>query len=243
MREKSKKQEGEGMGIEVSIIIPCYNEIESLPGLMEGLDAAVSKLEGLDKKVEVVIVDDGSGDGSFSYLKEQAGEREYLLVVGLRKNFGQTAAMSAGIDHSSGSVLVFMDADMQNNPDDIPLLLQYIDEGYDVVSGWRKNRKDNLLTRKVPSVVANWIIGRVGGMRLHDYGCTLKAYRREVLAPVKLYGEMHRFLPLHASWIGARIKEVVVRHNPRKHGVSKYGLMRTFKVLLDLFTVKFLVFL
>ncbi|MFH1434143.1 MAG: glycosyltransferase family 2 protein [Pseudomonadota bacterium] len=240
MPEKSKKKEGEGEDIEVSIIIPCYNEIGSLPGLLEGLDAAVAKLKGLDKKAEVVIVDDGSMDGSFSYLKQQAGERDYLLVVGLRKNFGQTAAMSAGIDHGSGRILVFMDADMQNDPDDIPLLLQYIDEGYDVVSGWRKNRKDKLLTRRLPSVAANWIIGRIGGMRLHDYGCTLKAYKREVLAPVKLYGEMHRFLPLHASWIGARIKEVAVRHHPRKHGVSKYGLTRTFKVLLDLLTVKFL---
>lgn len=237
-REKTGNKEKKDM--DVSIIIPCYNEIESIPHLMEALDDTVEKLRGLEKTVEVVIVDDGSRDGSFGCLKEQAGRRDYLVVVGLRRNFGQTSAMSAGIDHSSGRVIVFMDADMQNDPGDIPMLLEYIDEGYDVVSGWRKDRKDTFITRRLPSVTANWIIGKVGGLRLHDYGCTLKAYRRDVLGPVRLYGEMHRFLPLHASWIGADIHEVVVRHHPRKHGKSKYGLVRTFKVLLDLLTVKFL---
>jgi len=158
----------------------------------------------------------------------------------LRRNYGQTAAMAAGFDRARGAYIVPMDADLQNDPDDIPMLLAKLEEGFDVVSGWRKERKDRALTRRLPSRIANWVIGKVGGLPLHDYGCTLKAYRREFLAPVRLYGEMHRFIPIYAKWAGARVTEVVVRHHARSEGRSKYGLGRTLKVLLDLMTVKFL---
>ncbi len=187
-----------------------------------------------------MIVDDGSKDESFARLKAAAATRPWLRLIRFRRNFGQTAAMAAGFDLARGAYVVPMDADLQNDPDDIPLLLARLDEGYDVVSGWRKDRQDKALTRRLPSKIANWLIGRVSGVRLHDYGCTLKAYRREVLEPVRLYGEMHRFIPIYAKWAGARITEQVVRHHPRNEGKSKYGLARTLKVLLDLTTVKFL---
>ncbi|HPX91045.1 MAG TPA: glycosyltransferase family 2 protein, partial [Spirochaetota bacterium] len=188
----------------------------------------------------IIFVDDGSSDSSYDILKEIASSDKNVRLVRFRRNFGQTAAMAAGIDYSKGEVIVFMDSDLQNEPEDIGKLLEKIDEGYDVVSGWRANRQDKLISRKIPSKIANWLIARVTGVPLHDLGCSLKAYRGEVLRQVNLYGEMHRFIPVHASWIGARITEVPVGHHARQFGKSKYGIKRTFKVLLDLITVKFM---
>jgi glycosyltransferase involved in cell wall biosynthesis len=189
-----------------------------------------------------VYVDDGSSDGSLSVLETFAeDDPEHTCVVGLRRNFGQTAAIAAGIDHAEGDVIVLMDADMQNDPADIPRMLEKIEEGYDVVSGWRRSRQDTFLTRTLPSRIANWLISTVTGVHLHDYGCTLKAYRREVLTGFRLYGEMHRFIPAYAHTVGARIIELPVTHHPRKFGKTKYGLSRTIKVILDLFTVKFMI--
>jgi glycosyltransferase involved in cell wall biosynthesis len=225
---------------QVSIIIPCYEEEQTIPRLCAALDDVVGKLEAGGRPTEVLIVDDGSRDASFDRLKAAAATRPWMRLVKFRRNFGQTAAMAAGFDRARGAYIVPMDADLQNDPDDIPMLLARLEEGFDIVSGWRKNRQDKAMSRKLPSKIANWLIGRVTGVRLHDYGCTLKAYRREVLEPVRLYGEMHRFIPVYAKWSGARITEQVVRHHPRKEGKSKYGLARTLKVLLDLTTVKFL---
>jgi glycosyltransferase involved in cell wall biosynthesis len=226
--------------MDLTIVIPCYNEADCLPGLLETLDRFVHGFVDGGKTCEVILVDDGSTDGSADLASAGAAERPYLRVLRLRRNFGQTAAMAAGFDHALGDVIVPMDADLQNDPADIPRLLEEIDKGYDVVSGWRRERHDTFLTRRLPSAVANWFIGRVGGLRLHDYGCTLKAYRREALEHVHLYGEMHRFIPLLARWTGATVTEVEVTHHPRTLGQSKYGLGRTLKVLLDLITVKFL---
>ena len=226
---------------QVSIVIPCYDEEQTIPRLCTALDGAVAKLAAGGRSTEVVVVDDGSNDDSFGRLKQAAETRPWLRLVRFRRNYGQTAAMAAGFDRARGVYIVPMDADLQNDPEDIPLLLERLEQGgFDVVSGWRKDRQDKALTRRLPSKVANWLIGKVSGVRLHDYGCTLKAYRREVLEPVRLYGEMHRFIPIYAKWSGARITEQVVRHHPRIEGKSKYGLMRTLKVLLDLTTVKFL---
>jgi glycosyltransferase involved in cell wall biosynthesis len=224
-------------GVFLSVIIPVYNEEDSIPQLHERLTAAVS---ALDRPYEIVYVDDGSTDGSLSVLQAAVAEDPYALVIQLRKNFGQTAAMSAGIDHSQGEIIVFMDADLQNDPADIPKLLAKIDEGYDLVSGWRVYRKDHWLWRRFPSLVANRLISYATGVRLRDYGCTLKAYRREILDGIRLYGEMHRFVPAYAHLVGATVAEIPVGHFPRMYGQSKYGLSRTFKVILDLFTVKFL---
>ena len=222
--------------MKISLVIPVYNEVESVPRLHRAIGEA---LAGID--YEVVYVDDGSTDGSVEVLEEivRRDSSTSRLVV-LRRNFGQTAAMAAGIDNSVGEVIVTLDADMQNDPADIPLLIQKIDEGYDVVSGWRVDRQDAALRRRIPSRVANWLISKVTGVRLHDYGCTLKAYRREVLEGFHLYGEMHRFIPAYAGGVGARIIEVPVRHHARRFGRTKYGLERTLKVVLDLLTVKFL---
>ena len=222
----------------VSVIIPVYNEAESLPILQEALHKA---LDGQDFPWEVVYVDDGSLDQSLGILSDIAREDvDHVCVVQLRRNFGQTAAIAAGIDYAQGEILVLMDADMQNDPADIPMMLEKIKQGYDVVSGWRINRQDPFMTRKLPSRIANGLISRVTGVRLHDYGCTLKAYRREVITGFRLYGEMHRFIPAFAGWVGANIIEVPVNHHPRRFGKTKYGLERTIKVILDLFTVKFL---
>ncbi len=223
----------------LSIVIPVYNEEESLPFLRQALDRALAEVT---YAWQVVLVDDGSRDGSLTVLESFVQQDPaHYLVVALRRNFGQTAAIAAGIDHAAGEVIVLMDADMQNDPADIPMMLEKIDEGYDVVSGWRFKRQDTFLTRTLPSRLANGLISRVTGVHLHDYGCTLKAYRREVLTGFRLYGEMHRFIPAYAGYVGARIIEVPVRHHPRRYGKAKYGLERTLKVVLDLFTVKFLI--
>ena len=222
----------------LSLVIPVYNEEETLPLLF---DAVYAALEDLPHTWEVILVDDGSADKSVEILREYAEkDTERVRMVSFRRNFGQTAAMAAGIDHAKGEVVVLMDADLQNDPADIPMLLERLDEGYDVVSGWRKDRKDNRLTRTLPSNIANGLISQVTGVHLHDYGCTLKAYRREVITGFRLYGEMHRFIPVFAHSVGAKILEVPVRHHARRFGEAKYGLERTVKVILDLFTVKFL---
>ncbi len=222
----------------VSVVVPVFNEFKNVDILHKQLSEA---LRALGKPWEVVFVDDGSSDGSLQAMEQLAAkDPQHTRVVALRRNFGQTAAISAGIDYSSGEIIVLMDGDLQNDPADIPKLLAEIENGYDVVSGWRKFRKDNFITRTFPSIVANRLISWVTGVHLHDYGCTLKAYRREVLTGFRLYGEMHRFIPAYAGYVGAKITEVPVQHHPRKHGKSKYGLERTVKVILDLFTVKFL---
>lgn len=222
--------------LELSVVIPVYNEEDSIPKLHDALTKALQLFQ-----YQLIFVDDGSTDGSRNALAAVAdADPGHVLVIELRRNFGQTAAIEAGIDHSSGSVIVTIDADLQNDPADIPMMMEKIQEGYDVVSGWRVDRQDRYLTRKLPSRIANWIISRVTGVSLHDYGCTLKAYRREVLVGFRLYGEMHRFIPAYASLVGARMIEVPVRHHARQFGRTKYGLERTFKVILDLLTVKFL---
>lgn len=224
--------------MDVSVVIPVYNEAESLQTLYQALHAA---LDNQPFSWEVVLVDDGSKDESVAKLQELAKmDPEHMVIVEFRRNFGQTAAMSAGIDEARGEVIVLMDADLQNDPADIPMMLDKMAEGYDVVSGWRANRQDNFTTRTFPSRIANALISRVTGVHLHDYGCSLKAYRREVITGFKLYGEMHRFIPAYANMVGARIVEVPVRHHARQFGEAKYGLERIGKVILDLFTVKFL---
>ncbi|MBE7433611.1 MAG: glycosyltransferase family 2 protein [Anaerolineales bacterium] len=223
----------------ISLIIPVYNEQDNLPMLFE---AVADTMNSLGKTWEVIYVDDGSRDNSLSLLAAHAEkDAEHVRVISFRRNFGQTAAIAAGLDHSQGDIIVLLDADLQNDPRDIPMLLEKLDEGYDLVSGWRKQRKDNAITRNLPSMMANKLISWVTGVELHDYGCTLKAYRREVLEGFRLYGEMHRFIPVFANSVGARITEVIVNHHPRRFGKTKYGLERTAKVILDLFTVKFLV--
>lgn len=226
-----------GAAPEVSIFLPVYNEEPNLMPLHAKLDEA---LKALDRSAEIVYVDDGSTDGSLKILREIAEVDPRVRVVALRRNYGQTAAMAAGIDAASGKVLIPMDADLQNDPADIKRLLEKLDEGYDVVSGWRKNRQDKMFTRKIPSMIANRIISWIGGVPLHDYGCSLKAYRRESLQDVRLYGEMHRFIPIYASWAGARVTELPVKHHARTMGKSKYGLSRTLKVVFDLMTIKFM---
>ena len=224
--------------IDLSIVIPVYNEVESLHLLHEALHAS---LKNLKQSWEVIFVDDGSRDGSIKILEELAlQDAEHVVVVEFRRNFGQTTAIAAGIDHALGDVIIFLDADLQNDPADIPMILEKLDEGYDVISGWRKDRQDNAITRNLPSHIANWLISNVTGVHLHDYGCTMKAYRREVITGFKLYGEMHRFIPVYANSVGAKILEVPVRHHSRKFGASKYGLERTLKVVLDLIAVQFL---
>ena len=224
--------------MDLSLVVPVYNEEENIPLLYDAIRRA---LDPLGQEWEVIFVDDGSRDGSLSALQTLAKtDHQRVRVVVFRRNFGQTAAISAGIDYATGDIIVLLDADLQNDPADIPMLLAKLDEGYDLVSGWRKHRKDNSLTRTLPSMMANGLISWVTGVHLHDYGCTLKAYHRAALAGFRLYGEMHRFIPVFAHSIGARITEIPVNHHPRRFGVAKYGLERTMKVLLDLFTVKFL---
>lgn len=222
---------------DVSVVAPIYNEEECVQQLVEKLHAVLSKL---GRPYEIVLVDDGSRDGSWRIMEELSHRVPCLRLVRLRRNFGQTAAMSAGFHEARGDVIITMDADLQNDPEDIPRLLEHMDKGVDVVSGWRKNRKDRFIKRRLPSMLANGLISHITGVHLHDYGCTLKAYRREVIRNVHLYGEMHRFIPALASWVGGQIDEIVVNHHPRTTGQSKYGLSRTGRVILDLITVKFL---
>ena len=223
--------------LDLSLVVPIYNEYESIPRLIEAITAV---MEGLAFSYEIVCVDDGSTDGSAGLLKELAGKNGNLSVLLLRRNYGQTAAMAAGFDYARGKVIITLDGDLQNDPADIPELMAKLDEGYDLVSGWRKHRKDNQVTRLLPSKIANWIIGRVTGVSLHDYGCSLKAYRSEVVRDMNLYGELHRFLPALAFIEGARITEIPVNHHARQFGKSKYGLGRTFRVVMDLLTVYFM---
>jgi len=226
----------DGQNPQVSIVVPVLNEQDNIVTLCEQITQSLA-----DKyDYEIIFVDDGSTDDSFAILSRLQESGARVRVIRFRKNFGQTAALSAGFDHAQGKTIVAIDADLQNDPADIPLLIAKLDEGFDVVSGWRKKRHDNTVTRLLPSMMANWLIATITGVKLHDFGCTLKAYRREVIAETKLYGEMHRFIPALASWSGARICEMVVNHRPRTAGVAKYGLGRTFKVILDLITVKFL---
>ncbi len=223
----------------LSLVIPVYNEEGNLPLLF---DAIFKTMNSLNQSWEAILVDDGSQDKSLSILQEYAKrDPGHIRAISFRRNFGQTAAIAAGLDYAQGDIIILLDADMQNDPADIPMMLAKLDEGYDLVSGWRKSRKDNAVTRNFPSMIANWIISRVTGVYLHDYGCTLKVYRRDVLEGFRLYGEMHRFIPVYASSVGAKITEIQVNHYPRKFGKTKYGLERTLKVVLDLFTVKFLV--
>jgi glycosyltransferase involved in cell wall biosynthesis len=222
----------------ISVLIPVLNEGENISPLYGEVTAV---LRQIDRDYEVIFIDDGSSDDTLKQLKAISQKDSNIRVVSLSRNFGQTTALTAGIDFSKGKIIVLMDGDLQNDPKDILVLLQKIEEGFDVVSGWRKSRKDPFLTRRFPSIVANKIISLIGGVRLHDYGCTLKAYRRDVLKNIRLYGEMHRFIPIYARWIGARVSEIPVRHHPRKFGSSKYGMSRVVKVILDLMVVKFLV--
>ena len=221
----------------LSVIVPIFNEIESLPVLIKTI---ADVLTNNQLSYEIICVDDGSQDGSAELLEKLAKNRHDLVAIIFRRNYGQTPAMAAGFEHAKGKVLISLDGDLQNDPADIPELVGKLEEGYDLVSGWRKHRQDDRLTRLLPSKIANWIIGRVTGVKLHDYGCSLKAYRREVISDMNLYGELHRFLPALAYIEGAKITEIPVRHHARRYGHSKYGLGRTFRVVMDLLTIFFL---
>jgi glycosyltransferase involved in cell wall biosynthesis len=223
--------------MDLSIIVPIFNEAENIGPLHAQLTEV---LEGLGRSYEIIAVDDGSSDRSFAVLQDLCGEDRHLKVIRFRRNFGQTAAFAAGFDHSQGDVVITIDADLQNDPADIPVLLAKVDEGFDVVSGWRVDRQDPFLSRRLPSMIANGLISQVTGVHLHDYGCSLKAYRREVVKGVQLYGELHRFIPALSSWMGVSVAEVPVRHHARRFGKSKYGISRTIRVILDLITVRFL---
>lgn len=235
--QHSEYREAVSIRPEVSVVVPIYNEVESIPHLLETI---ATTLQESQITYEILCVDDGSADGSAELLKQQAQQRKDLRAVLLRRNYGQTAAMAAGFDHAQGHIIITLDGDLQNDPADIPNLLAKLDEGYDLVSGWRKQRQDAALTRLLPSKIANLLIGKVTGVKLHDYGCSLKAYRKELVSDMKLYGELHRFLPALAFIEGARITELPVRHHARRFGHSKYGLGRTFRVLMDLMTIFFM---
>ena len=222
---------------EISVVVPVLDEEENIPTLYERLTEV---LGSLGVPYEIIVVDDGSRDRSFALLRERAANDRRLRVVRLRRNFGQTAAFTAGFERALGDVVITIDADLQNDPADIPRLLEQIDSGFDVVSGWRKNRQDAFLSRTLPSRLANGLISWATGLRLHDYGCSLKAYRREVVQDLQLYGELHRFIPAIASWQGVSVAELPVNHSPRRFGTSKYGIGRTLRVVLDLLTVRFL---
>jgi glycosyltransferase involved in cell wall biosynthesis len=223
--------------LDISVVIPVYDEEGSVAELVRSLTEV---LTGTGRSFEVIFVDDGSTDGTLAALKEARGRDERIKIVSFRRNFGQTAALAAGFDFSLGEIVVTMDGDLQNDPEDIPRLVEKVEEGFDLVSGWRVKRRDPFLTRRLPSVMANWLISHITGVKLHDYGCTLKAFRHEVVKGVSLYGEMHRFIPAIASGLGVRVAELAVNHRPRTTGSSKYGIFRTVKVILDLITVKFL---
>ncbi len=221
----------------LSVIIPIFNEVKSLSPLIDNIG---NVLQQNQIPYEIICVDDGSQDGSVELLRELASSRNDLIAIIFRRNYGQTPAMAAGFQYAQGKIIVTLDGDLQNDPTDIPLLIDKLEEGYDLVSGWRKNRQDAALTRLLPSKIANWIIGQVTGVKLHDYGCSLKAYRKELLSDMNLYGELHRFLPALAYIEGAKITEIPVRHHARRYGKSKYGLGRTFRVMMDLLTIFFL---
>ncbi len=221
----------------LSIVIPVFNEEDNIFPLYEGL---MEVLNSLGCAYEILFINDASKDNTAQRLDELASQNELVKVIHFKRNFGQTAAMMAGINFSSGDIIIPMDGDLQNDPNDIPRLLAKLHEGYDVCSGWRKDRKDNSLKRNLPSKIANFLISKISGVHLHDYGCSLKAYKRDVIEDVKLYGEMHRFIPIYAVWQGAKVTEIPVTHHARKHGQSKYGINRTFKVILDLIVIKFL---
>ena len=223
--------------LDLSVVVPIYNEAESLTTLVSAIAESV---QNTSLSYEIICVDDGSSDGSTQLLEEIARQRSDFKAVILRRNYGQTPAMAAGFECARGKVIVTLDGDLQNDPADIPLLLAKLDEGYDLVSGWRKKRQDSALTRLLPSKIANWLIGKVTGVKIHDYGCSLKAYRAELVADMNLYGELHRFLPALAFIEGARITELPVRHHPRRFGQSKYGLGRTVRVVMDLATIFFM---
>jgi glycosyltransferase involved in cell wall biosynthesis len=222
---------------EISVVVPIFNEEESVELLISRLHEA---LTATGRSYEIVLIDDGSKDQSWAKMKELSHQYPGLHLIQFRRNFGQTAAMSAGFNESHGEIIITMDADLQNDPKDIPLLLAEVDKGFDVVSGWRRDRKDTYINRRLPSIIANYLISHITGVHLHDYGCTLKAYRREIVQNIQLYGELHRFIPALASWVGGQISEVVVTHHARQFGTTKYGIGRTFRVILDLVTVKFL---
>lgn len=221
----------------ISVTIPIYNEEENIPLLYERIKPV---LQGIEREWEIIFVNDGSKDGSKEALDSLASQDSAVKVIHFCRNFGQTAAMMAGVDFAAGNIIIPMDGDLQNDPEDIPRLLQKLDEGYDVCSGWRNNRQDHAFKRNLPSRIANRLISVISGVHLHDYGCSLKAYRRDVIKGVRLYGEMHRFIPIYASWYGARVAEIPVNHQARIHGQSKYGLERVVKVVLDLIVIKFL---
>lgn len=221
--------------MKISIVIPIYNEEENISLLYEKIKFVMN---GTNYDYEIIFVDDGSQDKSLKILKELQLSDEKIVVISLRKNFGQTSAFAAGFDYATGDVIITMDGDLQNDPEDIPKLIE-LSKDYDIVSGWRKNRKDPFISRRLPSMIANWLISKVTGVKLHDYGCSLKAYRKDVLKNINLYGEMHRFIPAVASQYGVKITEVETKHHPRKFGKSKYGISRTFKVVLDLIMIKF----
>ena len=223
--------------LDLSVVVPVYNEEENLEDQIAAITAAMQRLSD---SYEILLIDDGSTDNSWSILKNQARHDSHIRLIRFGINYGQTAALSAGFHHAKGKIIVTMDSDLQNDPSDIPLLIDKIQEGFDVVSGWRKDRKDSWLTRRLPSVLANWLISKITGLHLRDFGCTLKAYRREIIRHIELYGEKHRFIPALARWAGGSIAEVVVKHHPRIRGKSKYGISRTMRVMLDLFVVKFL---
>jgi glycosyltransferase involved in cell wall biosynthesis len=224
--------------VTLSVIIPVYNEVGSIGPLLDDVETA---LESIPRESEIIVVDDGSTDGTFAQLDEHRRNSCHLRVLRLQRNFGQTSAMAAGFHAARGDVFVTMDGDGQNDPRDIPGLLAYLDEGYDIVSGWRKNRQDNVLSRVVPSVIANWLLAEITGVRLHDFGCTLKAYRAGIIHKLHLYSDMHRFIPGLAAAVGARVGERVVEHHPRRMGVSKYGIGRTWKLLTDMVVLRMLV--
>ena len=221
---------------EISVIVPVYNEEPNIEPLVMRL---LESLKSMGRGFEIIIVDDGSTDGSHGILKTLQSRTSELRVVIFRRNFGQSAAMTAGFDYARGEIVVSMDGDLQNDPKDIPHLISELERGYDIVSGWRKDRKDPFVSRRLPSILANWLIGYTTGVQLHDYGCSLKAFRKDVAKNLLLYGDLHRFIPVLASLYGAKMAEVVVTHHPRKHGRSKYGLRRTYRVLLDLILMLF----
>jgi len=234
---KAENKSDDKENIDISIVIPVYNEEKSIPYLYESLN---NVLPNLGKKYEVILIDDGSTDRTFEELLKVHEKNNNYKIIKFRRNFGQTPAMSAGFDYAKGEIIITLDADLQNDPSDIPLLLEKIYEGYDVVSGWRINRQDKAVSRKFPSKIANWLIAKLTKVNIHDYGCTLKAYKKDVIKNIELYGEMHRYIPAVASWMGVKVAEVPVHHHSRKFGKSKYGISRTIRVILDIITIKYL---